>query len=188
MPAFATMFATATPTDESRERLLRAPIAALGASVHAPNGVARSPGTAGDRLCGRTCAPWQAHRARSATSTPSRTFSRPSAVGVDASGAVYVADDSRVQKFDAAGMLLRMWGHRSAASGTVGLTIDSSGSVWLADPPSGRSSDSRVREPPALVLEPTRVADDPGSARPGRPGLRPRSRTAHSPPRTARTR
>jgi sugar lactone lactonase YvrE len=71
--------------------------------------------------------------------TGSGELNSPSGVATDASGNVYVADtgNNRIQKFDATGNFLTMWGSAGSANGqfvdALALAIDASGNVYVAD-------------------------------------------------------
>lgn len=67
-------------------------------------------------------------------------FSLPSGVVLDPGGNIYVAEtgNSRIQKFDAGGNLILVWGSPTAGSGALaspyGLAADGAGHVYVADP------------------------------------------------------
>ncbi len=71
------------------------------------------------------------------------TFNEPWGVAVGPDGSVYVSDtwNHRVQKFDASGKFIKMWGsfgqsdatHTSLLYGPRGISVDSNGHVYLAD-------------------------------------------------------
>ena len=72
-------------------------------------------------------------------------FDRPGGIAVDGSGNVYVADrrNFRVQKFDGAGTFLTEWGSEGSGDGqfafsnaafdVLGIAVDGSGNVYVAD-------------------------------------------------------
>lgn len=64
-------------------------------------------------------------------------FTAPAAIAVDPDGAVYVADDNRIQKFDAQGEFLLKWGSPGTGNGQfnnpVSIAIDPDGTVLIAD-------------------------------------------------------
>src|SRR2546426_9248233 len=66
-------------------------------------------------------------------------FNGPSALAIDATGNIYVADtnNNRVAKYSGAGTFLTSWGSYGAADGQFsspqGIAIDGSGNVWVAD-------------------------------------------------------
>jgi streptogramin lyase len=63
-------------------------------------------------------------------------FYNPSGVAVDNQGYIYVSDSCRVQKFDASGKLIRVWGDPVGGQifSPAGGTIDSQGYVYIVDP------------------------------------------------------
>jgi len=72
--------------------------------------------------------------------TPGETFNRPTDVGWDAQGNIFVSDgygNSRVVKYDKNGVFLKMTGHRGAGPGEFntphGLAMDAKGNVYIAD-------------------------------------------------------
>jgi predicted membrane-bound mannosyltransferase/DNA-binding beta-propeller fold protein YncE len=74
-------------------------------------------------------------------SAPGGTFNEPWGVAVGPDGSVYVADtwNHRVQKFDANGKFITMWGYFGQAEkpeafwGPRGIYVDASGKVFVAD-------------------------------------------------------
>src|SRR5882672_3137513 len=72
--------------------------------------------------------------------TPGESFNRPTDVGWDAQGNIFVSDgygNSRVVKYDKNGVFLKMTGHRGAGPGEFntphGLAMDAKGNVYIAD-------------------------------------------------------
>lgn len=77
---------------------------------------------------------------------PQGTFTEPWDVAVGPDGSVYVADtwNSRIQKFDASGKFIRMWGHFGDSGGQAsgaeglfygprGIAVSKDGTVYVAD-------------------------------------------------------
>jgi len=72
--------------------------------------------------------------------TPGESFNRPTDVGWDAQGNIFVSDgygNSRVVKYDKNGVFLKMTGHRGNGPGEFntphGLAMDAKGNVYIAD-------------------------------------------------------
>ncbi len=109
------------------------PAPPAGAPGAGPGGPGGGPGGPGG--------PGGAAARRPGEGTPGSTFFRPSDVGWDAAGNIYIADgmgaNNRIAKFDKEGRFIRQWGATGSQPGEFrgvkALSIDAKGNVYAAD-------------------------------------------------------
>ncbi len=92
---------------------------------------------------GKALNTWGSFADKSLGDAPGGTFNEPWGVAVGPDGSVYVSDtwNHRVQKFDANGKFIKMWGdfgqsdaaNQGVLYGPRGISVDANGHVYLAD-------------------------------------------------------